>query len=105
MVDISPQVWYGLVMDRNGELERVARWYEDFYGTPEVCNDVVAYAVAHLGFEGRSGFVTDGDVTVWHCWLVEAGEVIDPTVHQFDGPINYPAGDPFIVTWEVELIA
>ena len=88
-------------MDRNAELTRVALWYEEFFGTPEVCNDVAAYAVAHLGFEARSGFVNG----VWHCWLVEDGQVIDPTVGQFDeAPASYPLGDPFLVTWEVESI-
>jgi hypothetical protein len=83
------------------ELQRITRWFEEFYGTPEVCNDVVAYAVAHLGFEGRKGEVNG----VWHCWLVVDGHVVDPTAHQFDTPPTaYPAGDPFIVTWEVDLV-
>lgn len=87
-------------MDRK-ELDRVARWYADFLGTPEVCNDVVAYAVAHLGGVGRQGIVAG----VWHCWLLEDGEVVDPTVGQFDqAPASYPDGDPFEVTWEVERI-
>jgi hypothetical protein len=88
-------------MDRNAELARITAWYEDFFGTPEVCNDVVAYAVAHLGFEGRKGEVNG----VWHCWLVEDGRVIDPTAHQFDTPpAAYPPGEVFEVKGEVERI-
>lgn len=108
VVDIPGDVWYDLVMEMDAELERVARWYEDFAGTPEVCNDVVAYAVAHLGMEGRKGNVFVGDdqsFGVWHCWLVSDGQVVDPTVGQFDGEhVSYPEGEPFEVTWEVERI-